>query len=115
MNDFMCDRLQEIKHLQNSIKSKKLDCKAKRGKWYNFSNVLLSITSLKDTYTNVLSVENADNEQGNPFRELIELNEGKKSIEIISFIQNILLLLKVRENILHSFKSNFFSNRKINI
>ena len=42
--------------------------KGKSGKRYKFSKVSLSITFLKDIYTNILSIENADNKQNNLFK-----------------------------------------------
>ena len=39
MNDLIHERIKEIKQLQNRIKLKKLDYKAKSGKRYNFSKV----------------------------------------------------------------------------
>ena len=68
----------------------------------------MSITFLKDIYANVLSIENADNEQSNLFKELSDLNKGGKQIEKITFAENIGILLETRENVLNSFNSNVF-------
>ena len=59
MNDLIFVRLKEIKQLQDKIKLKKLDYKAKSGKRYNFSKDSLPITFLRVIYTNVLSIANA--------------------------------------------------------
>ena len=63
---------------------------------------------LRDIYKNNLSIENADNEQSNLFKRLSNLNKGRKSSEKISFLKNVKMLLKAREDVLNSFKSNLF-------
>ena len=63
---------------------------------------------LRDIYTNDLSIEYTDNEQSDLFKRLGNLNKDRKSSEKISFLKNEGTLLKVREDILTSFKSNLF-------
>ena len=60
---------------------------------------------------NVLSIENAENEQNNLFKELRNLNKVGKRIEKIPFIENKGFLFETRENVLYSFKSNGFPIR----
>ena len=63
---------------------------------------------LRDIYTNDLSIEYTDNEQSDLFKRFGNLNKDRKSSEKISFLKNEETLLKVREYILTSFKSNLF-------
>ena len=63
---------------------------------------------LRDIYTNDLSIENADNEQSYLFKMFGNLNKGRKSSEKISFLKNVNILLKAREDVLNGFKSNLF-------
>ena len=63
---------------------------------------------LRDIYTNDLSIEYTDNEQSDLFKRFGNLNKDRKSSEKISFLKNEETLLKVREDILTSFKSNLF-------
>ena len=63
---------------------------------------------LRDKYKNVLSIENAQNEQRYIFKELSNIGRGEKPIVKISFLGNIRILLEARENVLNSFKSNLF-------
>ena len=63
MNDLVRNRLKEILQLQDSIKLKKLNYIAKISERYVFSNVSLPIIFSRDIYTNVLSIENANNEK----------------------------------------------------
>ena len=55
-----------------------------------------------------LLIENADNEQNDLFTMFGNLNKEKKSSEKISFLKNVKLLLKARENVPNSFKKNLF-------
>ena len=66
-----------------------MDHKAKSRKRYNFSKVSLRITFLRDLYAKILSIENADNEQHNLFKELNYLNKCEKPLERKRFIVNI--------------------------
>ena len=88
LNDLICDRLKEIKQLKETIKLKNLIYKTKNGKRYNFSKFSLPITFSRDILKrhNVLSIENAENEQNNLFKELSNLNKVGKGIEKIPFI-----------------------------
>ena len=81
MKDLICDRLKEIDKLQNSIELNKLDYQTKSGKRYNFSKISFSIIFLRDIYTNVLSIQNAENEPSNLFKELSNISKGEKPIE----------------------------------
>ena len=62
----------------------------------------------RDIYTDNLSIENADNEQNDLCKMFGNLNKGTKSSEKISFLKNVKILLKAREDVLNSFKSNLF-------
>ena len=64
---------------------------------------------LRDIYKNVLSIENADNNRSNLFKELINISEGKNPIEKFSFLETAIILFEARETVLNSFKSNMFS------
>ena len=63
---------------------------------------------LRDIYKNILSIENADNEQSILFKIFGNLNKGRKSSEKVFFKKNVKILLKVREDVLNGFKSNLF-------
>ena len=63
---------------------------------------------LRDIYTNDLSIENSDNEQNDLFKMFRNVNKGRKSPEKISCLKNVKILLKAREDVLVSFKSNLF-------
>ena len=52
--------------------------------------------------------KNADNEQSDLFKRFGNLNKGQKSSEKISFLKNVKILLKEKEYVLNSFKSNLF-------
>ena len=64
---------------------------------------------LRDIYKNLLSIENADNNRSNLFKELINISEGKNLIEKFSFLETAIILFEAREIVLNSFKSNVFS------
>ena len=61
--------------LHNSIELNKLGCKAKSAKCYNFSKVSSPIIFLRDTHAKVLSIEQADGEQSNLFKELSDISK----------------------------------------
>ena len=64
---------------------------------------------LREIYTNDLSVEAPDNEQNDIFKMFGNLNKGRKSPEKKrSFLKNVKILLKAKENVLNSFESNLF-------
>ena len=52
-----------MKQLQFSTKLKKLDYKTKSRKHYNFCKVLLHDVFARDICSNLLPIENADNER----------------------------------------------------
>ena len=84
--------------VENGIKLDKLDYKN-----YNFNKVLLPTIFLRDVYTNDLSIENAVNEQSDLFKTFSNLNKGRKSSEKSSFLKNVKILLKAREEHLSRF------------
>ena len=98
-----CIKLIKIIELQNSIELGKLNYKN-----YDFNKVSLRSMFLRDVYKNDLSIENAGNEQNDPFRMFGNLHKGRKSSEKISFLKNVKILLKAREDVLNSFKSSLF-------
>ena len=63
---------------------------------------------VRDVYTNDLSIENAINEQSGLFKMFGNLNKGMKLSEKFFFKKNSKILLKAREDVLDSFKSNKF-------
>ena len=73
----------------------------------------MPIIFLKDIHKNVLSIENADNEQSNAFKQLSNISKGEISIENFPFLENGRVLLKSRESVLNSFKSNAFAIENI--
>ena len=48
-------------------------------------------------YTNNLSIENADNEPSDLYEWFSNLKKGRKSSEEISFLKNLEILLKARQ------------------
>ena len=82
LNDLISNRLKKVIELQKSIELDKLNYKN-----YDFNNVSLSSIFSRDTYTNDLSIKNADNEQSNLYKRLDNLNKGRKSSENASFIK----------------------------
>ena len=80
MNDLICERLNKIKQLQNTIKLKLMGYKAEMEKHYIFSKILLPFTIWRDIHTNILSIQNADNGQSDIFKELSYLNKCGKSV-----------------------------------
>ena len=67
--------------INKQINNYKLDYKAKIGKGYNFSKVSLPITFIRDINTNILSIENNDNEKSNLFKKLSDLSKDRKPIK----------------------------------
>ena len=63
---------------------------------------------MRDVYTNNLSKENASNEQSGLFKMFGNLNKGMKLSEKFFFKKNAKILLKAREDVVDSFKSNIF-------
>ena len=97
------NKLEKIIELQNNTKLDKLNYKH-----YDFNNVSLPSIFLRDIYTNDLSIGNADNKQSDLYKKFNNLNKGRKSSEKPSFLKNMKILLKAREDALNSFKSNLF-------
>ena len=97
------NKLKNFIELQNSIELDKLNYKN-----YDFNNASLPSIFLRNIYTNNLSVEDADNEQSDLYEMFNNLNKGRKSSEIVSFLKNVKILLKAREDVFNSFKSNLF-------
>ena len=95
------NKLKKIIELQNSIELDKLNYKS-----YGLNKVSLPSIFLRDIYTNDLSIENADNEQRGLFKKFSNLNKGRKSYKKTSFLKNVKTLLKAREDVLNSFKSD---------
>ena len=62
----------------------------------------------RDIYTNDLSIENADNEQSDLFKMFGNLKKERKPSEKISLLKNVKILLKAKEDVFNSFKSNLF-------
>ena len=62
----------------------------------------------RDIYTKNLSIKNADNEQNDLFRLLSKSKKSRKSPQKISYLKHVEVLLKAREDVLNSFKSNLF-------
>ena len=73
-------KLNKIIELQNSIELGKLDYKK-----HDFNKVPLPSVFLRDIYTKILAIENADNEQSNLFRLLSNSKSGRKPPEKIYF------------------------------
>ena len=96
-------KLNKIIELQNSIELGKLDYKK-----HDFNKVPLPSVFLRDIYTKILAIENADNEQSNLFRLLSNSKSGRKPPEKIYFQKNVEILLHAREDVLNNFKSNLF-------
>ena len=63
---------------------------------------------LRDIYTNDLSIENGDNEQIDLFKRFNSFNKSRKSSEKITFLRNVKIFLKAKEDVLNSFKRNLF-------
>ena len=93
-NDFILDRLKEIKKSQNNIKINELDYTAKSEKCQNFSNILLPFVFLRNTHTLILSIENVDEGKSDLFKKL---NDVYKDGRPIGFI------LDSKEKFLNSF------------
>ena len=69
-------------------------------------NVLISVKfhcllHFKRYIHKFFSIENADNKQGNLFKELTYSNKGGKPIKKVIFIENIALLFESTENVLN--------------
>ena len=74
----------------------------------NFSKSSLPIIFLRDIYKNDLSVENANNKQSNPFKELSNTSKAEEPIKNNFFLEKVRILIEARENVLNSLKSNVF-------
>ena len=103
LNDLISNKLKIIE-LQDSIELDKLNYKN-----YDFNNVSLPSVLLRDIYTNDLLIENADNEQDDLYKRFYNLNKGRKLSEKSSCLKNVKILLKAKEDVLNSFKSNLFT------
>ena len=75
------------------------EAKSKKKK-RNFGKISLPTTFPKYIHANFLSIENADKEQSNLFKELCEMSKGEKLLEKLPFIENVILLLDAREKVL---------------
>ena len=95
------NKLKTIIELQNIIEFDELNYKK-----YDFNKVPWSSIFLRDLYRNNLSIENADNEQSDLYEWFSNLKKGRKSLEKISFLKNVEILLRAKEDVLNSFKSN---------
>ena len=103
LNELISNKLKKFIELQNSIELDKPNYEN-----YDFNKVSLSYRFLRDKYANDLSIENSDNEQNDLFKMFRNLNKGRKSPEKIFCLKNVKILLKAREDVLVSFKSNLF-------
>ena len=103
LNDLISNKLKKFIELQNSIEIDKPNYEN-----YDFNKVSLPYRFLRDIYTNDLSIENSDNEQNDLFKKFRNVNKGRKSPEKISCLKNVKILLKAREDVPVSFKSNLF-------
>ena len=95
------DRLKKFFDLQNNIKLGNLCYKN-----YDFYKVPLPSIFSRDIYKNNLSIGNADDEQSDLFRVFCNWNKGRKSSEKVSFLKNVKILLKAREDVVDGFKTN---------
>ena len=59
---------------------------------------MLAAIYLRDIYTNNSSIGNSDNEQKKLFKMLANLNKDKKLSGKVSFLKNVKILLKARED-----------------
>ena len=64
-------------------------------------------------YKNVSLIDKADYEHSNLFKELSNINKGEKPVKKIFILENVRVLLEVREIVLNSFKSNLFPLEEI--
>ena len=95
------NKLKTITELQNITELDELNYKK-----HDFNKVPWSSIFLRDLYRNKLSIENADNEQSDLYEWFSNLKKGRKSLEKISFLKNVEILLRAKEDVLNSFKSN---------
>ena len=75
----------------------------------------MPIVILRDIHEGFLSLENADEEQGNFATKIKNLDKDWKNKLKISFFKNNLgLLFRAKKKVLDTFKSNLFSIKNLN-
>ena len=68
----------------------------------------MPVIFLRDMYTKVLSIGDADREQSKLFKELSGNSKDEKLIEKQPFTENVRLLFDTREKVDNNFRSNAF-------
>ena len=99
MNDLICAKLKQIVTLQNIIRKYDWNNRSQRGK------ILTTYWFLKDIHE---GLGNIDLKQSNFITELKNFKRGTKSLEEMSFLNNLGLLFSPRKKVFNSFKSRLF-------
>ena len=109
MNDMIRAKLKEIVEFQDIIKKDGLNHKSSYGNTYDFGKYsLLIVFFFRDAHEGYISLENADLKRGNFAIELKSFEEGTKTIEKKSFLNNLGFLFSAREKALNSFENKLF-------
>ena len=80
INNLICAKLNKIVNWQDIIKKDIVNYKLKRGKTYNFWKYSLPIVFLRNIQEGYLSLEDADNKQGNFDNKLNNFDKSIKNL-----------------------------------